>query len=428
MPSRTTILSNRSLLLLSGRGVPLLMVIMLWSFTGKYACTWLSGIIAAVTCLLFLSSRFRQQLFTTIDSHCLGILFLFFLCMWLPQCIALLDSINFPISSRYTAFYPRFLFCAILLIYLSRRSDNAHWIHTLSFWTILFWCLDAWWQYFSGTNLIGYPHESGHITGMFYPRSTIAHVCAILSPIFFEYIRRNYRRWPWLLLSLIPLVTVIFLSGRRAAWIMLFLASLGYMILLLRHSPQPIKTIRRLLFLGCISTVAIILFWASDEAMQSRMENTLLLGSMNYEKVNTATSWRLPIWETSWHIWLEHPFNGIGVRGFRDLFWEYIPERHIGIAWPVGHTAHHPHLIAAEILVETGIIGFIAYLFFLGYLLKQFWLIADRNTAVVLLSLLLLLFPLNAHMAIYGSYLSALLWWLLILFFLSPNRLTLESK
>ena len=78
----------------------------------------------------------------------------------------------------------------------------------------------------------------------------------------------------------------------------------------------------------------------------------------------------------------------------------------------------HPHLMSLEILVETGIIGLSMYLFALFLILKisitstssdpaKFWLIAA----------FIAWFPLNTHLAFYGSYWASLVWMLLALGF-----------
>ncbi|MDX1519733.1 MAG: hypothetical protein R3318_06380, partial [Gammaproteobacteria bacterium] len=92
-----------------------------------------------------------------------------------------------------------------------------------------------------------------------------------------------------------------------------------------------------------------------------------------------------------------------------DNFW-------IRAGYPDGTT--HPHLQALEIACETGVIGLTAFVLFY-LLLLRFTCRQARATGLRtlpwMLAPLTAFFPLNAHLAFYGTYWSSVSWWSLAL-------------
>ncbi len=409
----------------------LLMLLMLWGFTSKVVNNYLS-VIAAVAgiCLLF-RSPLRA---TLLAMPQLRLLCALFLCLWLPQLVSLPDAVQPAQTGYFAGTYLRFFFMGVLLLLLSRPPVDLQRIQAGTFYIVLFWCLDALLQYFTGFNLLGHPRRPGDITGMFHPYNTISHVCAAVSPLYFQHIRERWHRARWLLTSLLPLFAVIFISGRRAAWIMLILSVAGYATFLLYTSHHRWRTLA--LMGGCAICIGLCLtlLWHFDDPLQKRTgQFARLLGAghapqpvveeprHHYVQINQATSLRLPIWEGALRIWREHPVNGVGVRGFRYAFFEHMPpERLAHSSWPPDYRPNHPHLLIGEVLAETGLLGAFGYLLCLLLLLRQGLAVIDHPRRLcILLCALIMLFPLNAHMSFYDGYLSSLLWWFLFLWLLS---------
>jgi O-antigen ligase len=90
-----------------------------------------------------------------------------------------------------------------------------------------------------------------------------------------------------------------------------------------------------------------------------------------------------------------------------DDFW-------IGIG-STGQT--HPHLMVLEVLIETGVAGLCGYGFALLLILRHMWALRTREltASAYLMVALVAWFPLNAHLAFYGSYWSNIAWMLLAL-------------
>lgn len=342
-----------------------------------------------------------------------------FMALWLPQLFSLTDAVNPAHSAGTVLPYLRFLFMGIYILSDQGLAARLPQLQRAVFWIAVFWSVDAVFQYMSGANLLGYPYETGHITGMFYPDNTITHVLAALSPLYFETLREYSRRYPAAWLLVLPLFTVVLLGGRRAAWIMLGISVCGYLFYLYRYTDSWAVSRNRIAVaaLSCLMLFAALIL--GTPTLQDRLVTTAGLFSLDYELTDQATARRLPIWMTAIEVIKDHPVNGIGPRGFRHVYREYsTPDNYFH---EIGTT--HPHQLVLEIAAETGLIGIAGLLVFV-YL---FWtgLMAPDQRRVVMpaaLAVLIIMFPFSAGLAFYGSYWSSVIWWFLLFALLCPPR------
>ena len=361
-----------------------------------------------------------------------------FLCLWIPMLLAFPDAVN-PSRSVQTVFpYLRFLFAGIFIIHELSKNDECFKVLIYGvFFIVTFWCIDASIQFFIGHNLLGFPYVPGEITGMFYPRNTISHVCAILSPICFYVVSRHSSRCKWAWLSIIPLFFVVLISGRRAAWVMLALCSFGFIIFLYLSSVNKNKILRQIMIISCVIGVIFTSTIMLNQPTRDRFVTTLGLFSFDYKSINAATAVRLPIWQTAYSIFKDQPINGIGPRGFRFIYQEYAKHDDVYIISNSDRFSHlfsqnlpptHPHLLLLEVLVETGVIGLAGFLSLFYFLIKSTRKIKNISYEFVfLIPVLVSLFPFNSHMAFYGSVWSSMIWLLMAIYF-SSLRLALSQR
>ncbi len=339
-----------------------------------------------------------------------------FLALWVPLLFSLPDAVNFSHSARTVFPYLRFLFMGIYILDERNRIALFPLLRQVTFWVTLFWSVDGVFQYLIGYNLFGFPHEEGHITGMFYPDNTITHILAALSPLYFDSIRRYSSKYPLAWLLILPLFAVVLLGGRRAAWIMLAISIIGYLYFLFRYTDIWDRSRYYLLVtaLSCISLLALLIY--TNHSLQNRILTTAGLFSMDYELTDQATARRLPIWETSLEIIRNHWINGIGPRGFRHVYPQYSTEDNY--FHNTGTT--HPHQLLLEVVAETGILGLIGLLGFIYIFYKNFLANTLSHKAYpAVLCVLIIMFPLSSSLAFYGSYWSSVVWWFLVYAFLS---------
>ena len=337
-------------------------------------------------------------------------LLLLFLCLWLPQLISLVDAVNLARSAKTVLSYPLYLFCGIFIVLELAKPGNFSRL-SLAFLVIATaWCIDAFIQYATGVNLFGYPYEAGGLSGMFYPKLRLGIVLAVLVPIVLEALRKTNKEnvLSWLILA--PFVVVVLLSGRRSAWIMLVLGLLAYVPLVFLTLSRNTKYI--LLVAVCIVSLLVAYVCVKNPEINRRV--ILLTGIFSSaQQAEWATSNRTPVWDTAYNMLEDNWINGVGPRSFRYGYKAYADEDNLFIQQ--GRTGQtHPHLVFLEIAVETGLIGIAGFILFYFTVLR-FWWRGRRDTGAVAWtsSVLAAAFPLNAHMAFYGSYWGGFLWLLI---------------
>ena len=343
------------------------------------------------------------------DKSLRALLFLF-LCLWLPQLISLIGAVNPARSAKIVLLYPLYLFCGIFILRELARPGNLPRLSLALLLVVIFWCVDALVQYATGANLLGYPYQDGMLSGMFYPKLRLGIVLAVVVPIALETIRHVNRDslYPWLLL--IPFTVVVLLSGRRSAWLMLIIGLSAYLPLVV----LSLSSRARYIISGALCAAVVLVSWIYFNSPDINRRIVLLTGMLGSEyQTERATSRRTPIWDTAYNMLQDNWINGVGPRGFRYAYKAYADEDNYFVRQgQEGQT--HPHLIFLEIAVETGVIGLIGFILFYFTVLRYWW--RGRHSTITsawTAALLAATFPLNAHLAFYGSYWSGFLWLLI---------------
>lgn len=178
------------LLWLKGNLAVILVLLAFFLFISKSLYNYPIGIMAILGLYAFI--RTPGEIF---HHRQIRIFVCLFICLWLPMLLSLLDAINFNHSLHTVVPYIRFLFLGIYLILELNTPSALKSVLLGIFCLVTFWCIDAIAQVLFTIDFFGYPYEERHITGMFYPKNTIAHICAGLSPLCFELIRQKYDRY-----------------------------------------------------------------------------------------------------------------------------------------------------------------------------------------------------------------------------------------
>ena len=338
------------------------------------------------------------------------VLMLLFLCLWLPQLVSLIGAVNLERSTKIVLLYPLYLFCGIFIVRELARPGNLSRLSLALLCVVIFWCVDGLVQYASGANLLGYPYQDGMLSGMFYPKLRLGIILAVLGPVALETSRTVNRDslYPWLLL--IPFTVVVLLSGRRSAWLMLIIGLSAYLPLVV----LSLSSRARYIIAGTLCVAVLLVGTVYFKSPDINRRIVLLTGMLGSEyQAERATSMRTPIWDTAYNMFQDNWLNGVGPRGFRYAYSNYADDDNYFVRQgQEGQT--HPHMVFLEIAVETGVIGLAGFILFYLTVLRYWWrgrhsLITGAWTA----SLLAATFPLNAHLAFYGSYWSGFLWLLI---------------
>ena len=335
------------------------------------------------------------------------VLALLFLCLWLPQLASLTGAVNLERSAKIALLYPLYLFCGIFIVRELARPGNLSRLSLALLVVVIFWCVDGLLQYATGTNLLGYPYEDGMLSGMFYPKLRLGIILAVLVPVALETVRNVNRDslFPWLLL--IPFTVVVLLSGRRSAWLMLIIGLSAYLPLVV----LSLSSRARYIVTGALCVAVLLAGTVYFKSPDINRRIVLLTGMLGSEyQAERATSLRTPIWDTAYNMFQDNWLNGVGPRGFRYAYRTYADEDNYFVRrGQEGQT--HPHLVFLEIAVETGVIGLAGFILFYITILRYWW--RGRHSTINgawTAALLAGTFPLNAHLAFYGSYWSGFLW------------------
>jgi O-antigen ligase len=149
---------------------------------------------------------------------------------------------------------------------------------------------------------------------------------------------------------------------------------------------------------------------------QQRVELTRAVYNGTSDALDYASSERVPIFTTAIEMYRHHPINGVGVRAFPVAYMEYAAEDDIHIAKSGGVSgATHAHNVVLEVMSDTGSIGLLGLVLALVLALRSWFSTppAQRQDAYpYVLAIALILFPLNSHFSVYGTYTSSLVWFL----------------
>lgn len=354
-----------------------------------------------------------------------------FLCMWLPMLASLPDAVNSVEAVRKTASLCLYFLAGVYVVGAYIRFRELDWIMTGTAAVCIFWSLDALWQFQTGTDWFGIPYEEGErLTGIFHT-GRIGYLLASFAPFVFETVRRSWRRWWWSPVLLVPYLMTIVLSGSRTSWVALAIATVGYLLFLIRWSDRPPTSGRRWKPSGIAAVLAAMVLagllsahaWPGGmeriwKAVEPRVESLTGLWSGDREQFERAVTWRLSIWMTAVNMWSNHWLNGVGPRGFHYAYGEYNPEKDYYLLYGDSHgAATSPHLQLLEIATETGVIGLLGYVALaVAFFTRLRTLKGDsfRSAYPYALTLIVALFPFSGHLGFYGVLSAGIIWWMVI--------------
>jgi len=284
-------------------------------------------------------------------------------------------------------------------------------------WTsflLVFWAVDGFIQLIFGNDLFGIAMHPDRLNALFVQKyQFFGPTLAMLSPLLLEHARRQWPAWAWVGAFTLTLGAVL-IAGMRAGWVVMGLVLAVYVWLMLRKDNRELR--KASLSIPVFVLSAIIGSYLVSPLFQARLEQSMVITQGSQAAVSAASNLRMPIFKTSLTMFNAHPVNGVGVRAYPKAYMEYAAQDDIHIQRSGGISgATHAHNLVLEVMADTGSIGLIGMV--AGFVLVlRFWrgmTFARRNEAFPFaLALALVLFPLNSHFALFGTYLSSLIWML----------------
>ncbi len=335
-----------------------------------------------------------------------------FLCFWLPMVLSSFDSYMPQKSWTSSIAALRFL-AAVLSMAVLFRADSTRWrVIRWTSYLLVFWAVDGFVQLIFGVDIFGIAMNPDRLNALFVQKyQFFGPTLAMLSPLLLEHARRHWPAWAWVGAFTVTLGAVL-IAGMRAGWLVMGLVLVVYMWLMLKRENRDLR--KASLSIPVFVFSAIIGAYLVSPLFQARIEQSLIVTQGSAEAIGKASNLRMPIFNTSLSMFNAHPVNGVGVRAFPKAYMEYAAEDDIHIRNSGGKSgATHAHNLVLEVMADTGSIGLLGLV--AGFLLVlRFWrkfTPARRNEAFPFaLALALVLFPLNSHFALYGTYMSSLIW------------------
>jgi O-antigen ligase len=304
-------------------------------------------------------------------------------------------------------FLPLGLYAALVLPDIARHAQLRRGIAVV----VAVWLADAWIQALTGWSLGGAP-EAERLSGLFgQDNLKLGPVLATLSPFLLQAARERWGR-RGLLLAFVALLGPVLLAGSRASWLALAVVAA---VFLWRETRRPLLFLGGAGLLALAATAAVAVAWQTSDAFDARMDRTLLALQGSRGDVDFALAGRAQIWRASAAMIAAHPFNGVGVRGFRHAYAAYAQPGDTFVQ-PDGSGAAHAHQWLLEVLSETGVLGLLLWLVGIALALRAWSRAGPAARAAAFapgLALLAMGFPLNTHLAFYSAWWGLLFWWLI---------------
>lgn len=386
----------------------------LWPAPGLAEAVLALGAIAGIVHLLL--ARFRGSA-GLLSGPAWALTTVLFMAYWVPEAVSAIDAVDRLRALREVVVDLRYL--PFLWVVASAVADEPGRRRTFTglaliaaAWTLdalvqgatgtspLFWLIDAARQWLAGRPMCTPAQVAvlDRLSGVLGPCNLkLGIVLASLSPFLLAAARQRFGRSGWLLAATMAGVAIL-LAGARAAWI-------TYALVLLWSGWRELGP-RHLLAVFLLGAALLAGTAVISPPVAERLQRSMEALTGEPQGIDHALSGRARIWRAAACMVGEHPFNGVGARGFREAFPGCDARNGRLAAWGEG-PALHAHQLLLEILSETGVFGLLMWLSGVAMAWRA-WRYADapsRDAArPAMIALAVSVFPLNTHLAAYSTF------------------------
>ncbi len=337
-----------------------------------------------------------------------------FLCYWIPMLLSSFDSMDQHKSWIQSVAALRYLAAALALAVLLDAPSHRERVLRWTAWLLLFWALDGFVQLFFGSDLFGIAMHPDRLNALFIKKyQFFGPTLAMLSPLVLEHARRQWPSWAWAL-AFTMILGAVMIAGMRSGWLTMSIVMATYMALMLKRENRELR--RTVLTIPVLALIVLSVSYLASPLFQQRIDVTQAFTRGNDVAKDASSMERIPIFKTALTMYRNHPVNGVGVRAFPVAYLVYAEPDDIHVRKSGGVSgATHAHNILLEIMSDTGTIGLAGLILALGFLFRfrsQTTPVDRWDAFPYSLAVFLILFPLNSHFAIYGTYTSSLVWFL----------------
>lgn len=239
--------------------------------------------------------------------------------------------------------------------------------------------------------------------------NSIGMISAYSAIISFYYIQyEGFSRWN---IMLLPSILMIFVSGSRKAFIIVFI---GIFLFLLLKSINSKNCFNRLIKIwGVIVSIIVVIYVSSKlPIFQSIIRRFLtMIKTLSYATIDSASTYtRIKLINLGIKIFKEHPILGIGIDNATELV--------AGLFYKDYYYLHNNYI---ELLADGGIIGFGIYYFIYVILFIKLWKNRDFTSGEFNIVCVLFILRLIIDFGMV-SYEGKLTYFFLLIFYLKANE------
>ena len=329
-------------------------------------------LIISISALFFLYFIFKNNNFSYLNN----IQFIIFLFFCLICTISSLGSKDISLSIISSLFYFRIGVFSCLIWYLIDKDKSI----LTYFYYALILCfsalvIDGFFQYFTGTNLIGYKFNGVRVTSFFGDERIMGSYLSRLFPLLFAlFLVKKKKKFEIYFIGLLFILVdvLIFMSGERVAFFFFNLSTVFIFILIKEYQKFRLITF-------FIAIIFVLISSLNSPQLTDRMFNDPFKGMGLFKSSNELnisskkyifSQGHDSLIRTAYKMFKDKPLIGHGPKMFRVICKD---EKY---AVGISPCMTHPHNFYGQLLAETGIIGFLFLFSALAYViytaLRQF--------------------------------------------------------
>ncbi len=363
------------------------------------------------------------------------IIFLIFFSIY----IAINGYLQIGDNLKYSSiFHIRYVFLSIAVFFILEGNKKVLLLVNNKFLKFLivflfFIFFDSFFQFFNGKNTFGFEIYQGRITGIFNDEAILGGFLVKLLPLVMLILTFNnfdFRKKSIFLYFFLSLyfLTIYLAAGRVSFFLLLFfsffviliiknlrkiyLISLGVMIFfvitfsfLKIGKSDPFDRI----FIKSFNQITNHLFFELDPNYYKNKDNPDLKKEI-IDNIMVYSDDHQGHYVLAYELFKKSPFFGVGPKGFRY----YCRKVDYAPPYPNAVCSTHPHNIVAQILSETGLVGFFFYLFSIFFIIlnilklfKKRISVIDKNCFLLMSgALLMIFFPLLPSGNFFNNWMS----------------------
>jgi O-antigen ligase len=324
-------------------------------------------LIVSISSLFFIYYAFKNNNFYYFNNKPLIVFFLFWITIMISSFLS--EDILFSLKSSALYFRAGMFSCFIWYLIDKDKSILNYFYYSL---ILCFSALviDGYYQYFAGVNISGLKIQGSRISSFFGNELIMGSYLSRLFPLLFAlYLVKKKQKFEIHFIGLLFILVdvLIYMSGERSAFFFLNLSTIFIIILIKEY--QKFRLVTFIIAIVCIFILSINSSKMSDRMFKDPAKDMGLYtpnttsSSKVSKKLIIFTPGHDSLFRTAYNMFKDQTILGHGPKMFRVICKD---EKYaVGVA----PCSTHPHNFYAQLLAETGIIGFLFLFSILCYVL-----------------------------------------------------------